>query len=282
MAVRHTITKVLKGMDYQANLLLDEYNNRIKIKDYMGRPDQVIRAIKDLSDQMNMGKVIYFAKDKDKNAFEERGFIEEGKIEGFYNGQNACCLSFFSDEKRRYSDHPDEEDKILETALNVKTKENREAAKDYIIREAGQGDAEEIAKLFESVFITYPTPMHQPQYIEGVMESKILFMVAENKRGEMISAGSAEINREYFNAEITDCATKQAYRGKGVLSSIILSLEVALAHQGIKTLYSLSRAMSYGMNIILSRNNYQYAGRMIKNCNIMGDFEDLNLWVKSI
>ena len=67
-----------------------------------------------------------------------------------------------------------------------------------------------------------------------------------------------------------------------MLSSIILSLEVALAHQRIKTLYSLSRAMSYGMNIILSRNNYQYAGRMIKNCNIMGDFEDLNLWVKSI
>ena len=33
MAVRHTITKVLQGMDYQANLLLDEYNNRIKLKD---------------------------------------------------------------------------------------------------------------------------------------------------------------------------------------------------------------------------------------------------------
>jgi hypothetical protein len=55
-------------------------------------------------------------------------------------------------------------------------------------------------------------------------------------------------------------------------------LEQDLRDMGFMTAFSLARAKSFGMNVALSRHGYEYFGRMINNCRIMGSFEDMNIW----
>jgi putative beta-lysine N-acetyltransferase len=87
---------------------------------------------------------------------------------------------------------------------------------------------------------------------------------------------------ENLNAEMTDCATYPEYRGKGILSNIINELELELKNRNFITLYSLSRAINIGINMVLCKHEYKYSGRLLKNCNICGAFEDMNIWTKRI
>jgi beta-lysine N6-acetyltransferase len=66
------------------------------------------------------------------------------------------------------------------------------------------------------------------------------------------------------------------------LSSLIFSLENELKQEGFYTLYSLSRAVNVGINMVLSKHGYNYTGRLIDNCNISRGYEDMNIWVKEI
>lgn len=72
------------------------------------------------------------------------------------------------------------------------------------------------------------------------------------------------------------------YRGQGLLSNLVYSLEQDLTQKGFYTLYSLSRAMNPGINAVLFKLGYKYTGRLINNCHICGGFEDMNIWVKKL
>ena len=49
-----------------------------------------------------------------------------------------------------------------------------------------------------------------------------------------------------------------------------------------KILYSLSRAINPSINKVLANLDYKYCGRLVNNCHICGDFEDMNIWVKKL
>ena len=111
------------------------------------------------------------------------------------------------------------------------------------------------------------------------MNVQILFKVAiENDN--IISIASADMDKCNMNAEITDCATYPEHRGRGILKNLISELEQELFQNGFKTLYSLSRAINPGINKALANLNYKYCGRLVNNCHICGNFEDMNIWVK--
>jgi hypothetical protein len=44
----------------------------------------------------------------------------------------------------------------------------------------------------------------------------------------------------------------------------------------------IARAPSFGMNITFARMGYSFAGRLINNTNIGGQFEDMNVWHKNL
>ncbi|OPZ80752.1 MAG: N-acetyltransferase YodP [bacterium ADurb.Bin429] len=49
--------------------------------------------------------------------------------------------------------------------------------------------------------------------------------------------------------------------------------------RGLRSLFTLARATSVGINTAFSRLGYTYNGRLVNNCHIAGDWEDMNLWV---
>lgn len=282
MATQYLTEQKINGNGYDADVSLDPYNSRIILSKCAGHKERAIERLIELCAGEQLGKIIYFANKGDKDIFQREGFVEEGIIENFYKGEDAYCLSYFYDPKRKYNEDKSKEDEIITKALQTQSQDTKGKSNDYLIRIGQSQDVEAIANLFAKVFDTYPTPMNDEKYIKKVLDNKIRFVVAEDKEGFLASVASADMKKDLGNAEITDCATKQEHRGRGLMSQLVWYLEKQLTHEGFRTLYSLARALSPGVNIVFRRGGYDYTGRMVKNCNIMGKFEDMNIWVKKL
>ena len=114
------------------------------------------------------------------------------------------------------------------------------------------------------------------------MERNVLYRAVKDETGRIVSAASAEVDDKHSNAELTDCATEPEQRGKGLMFHILSALEADLRERGIMTAYSLARARSVGMNRVFHRLRHEYSGRLVNNCDIYGQFEDMNIWVKRL
>ena len=276
------------GDNYYINIdhikiYVDHDNKRGKIIDTNNISIQTIKKIIYYLSKQSVDKIICYCDIKVFGIFIKAGFEVEGKIEGYFRGEDAFCMSYFISDERRICNDFSEKDSIIKKCLDIKNTFINVINTDfkYCIRNATEGDIQEMIKLFSIVFSTYPSPIYDEDFLRQTMNRKVLYKLAVHD-GKIIGVASADMNKENLNAEITDCATHPDYRGKGILSSIIYSLEIDLKKKGFITLYSLSRAINPSINFVLSKHNYKFTGRMIENCNICGAFEDMNIWVKNI
>ncbi|MDD3024163.1 MAG: putative beta-lysine N-acetyltransferase [Syntrophomonadaceae bacterium] len=263
------------------NIYLDHTNGRLKILDYQCISNNILRDIIDFAKDEGLGKIISNCRIKLLKPFTSSGFVIEGIINGFFQGDDAYCISYFIDPQRQSSPKKEAGESILYQCLSDTKRLSPQGKHKYMIRPANVRDIPEMIKLFSTVFESYPSPVFSIEYLEKVMREHVMFKVAEED-GEIIGIASADMDRLNLNAEITDCATYPEHRGKGILQNIVYSLETDLKEKGFCTAYSLSRAVNPGINKALSRLEYKYSGRLINNCHICGGFEDMNVWVKNL
>lgn len=152
----------------------------------------------------------------------------------------------------------------------------------YTLDFARETDVEGMLSLYRRVFESYPSPLTYREYLLSVLHRDAIFRVIRCPEGKVVAAASAELDSKRLSAELTDCATHPDERGKGLMSVLLHSLEEDLQRAGYVCAFTLARAPSYGMNAAFHSLGYEYNGRMINNCDIYGDFEDMNLWVKNL
>lgn len=263
------------------NVYVDYTNKRLKILDYQFISDNEIREIIDFSMAEGLGKIISYCRIKLLIQFRSCGFVVEGVINGFFQGEDAYCISYFLDTKRQVALKTEEADSILYHCINDEMRFTIREQQTYIIRQAVEDDIPQMIKLFSAVFETYPSPVFSMEYLKKVMHEQVAYKVAE-ENGKIISIASAEMNKLNLNAEITDCATYPEYRGKGILSDLIHYLEAELIERDFRMVYSLARAINPGINKALFKLKYRYSGRLVNNCHICGGFEDMNIWAKRL
>lgn len=260
----------------------DVFNKRLKINHCSEITSYKLNEIKKYAKEIGTGKIIGYCKSENWEPYIENGFVIEGVISNFFSGKTALIMSFFVDKKRSKLKSINDKNKIIKMCREKSNTFNlTNKSTGYHIRNAVEGDAKEMAELFGRIFKTYPTPMHDAEFIVDKMRDNVLYKVAVGKEG-ILGVTSAEMDFENHNAEITDCVVNPEFESKGLLSEMVYFLEKDLIKMGFISLYSLARATSYGINIVLSKHNYRYSGRMINNCNICGGFEDMNLWEKPI
>lgn len=262
-------------------IFIDFINERVKLLDYQSITVNAIMDIVSFARENELGKVISNCRIKHLEPFRNCGFKIEGLINDFFNGEDAYCVSLFLDKKREISVQKEEEDAVLNLCITENKKNSIVKSNKYMIRNAEASDIPQMIRLFASVFETYPSPVFSGDYLQKVMNDQILFKVAVED-GKIISIASADMDKYNLNAEITDCVTYPEHRGRGVLPDLIQNLEEELSQKGFYTLYSLSRAINPGINRSLSKLEYRYCGRLINNCHICGNFEDMNIWVKKL
>ncbi|WP_144521694.1 putative beta-lysine N-acetyltransferase [Bacillus pumilus] len=273
--------KKLANERFSALICIDSFNERIRLDDYSGRVRDVIPSVLQEASDCKASKVIVKVRREHVPLFLEKGFRLEGVFSHYFLGSDAYGMSLFLTEERMNSSYWLEEDEIVASIQAKEIKEDQGTWQDeYVMRKADLKDVNKLAKLYDTVFETYPTPMNESEYIEKVMEEGTIFYVVEHD-GHIVSAASAEINAPYGHAELTDCATLPSYRKLGFMHHLILALEKELQSMHIYVFYSLARALSYGMNQVFYQLGYTYTGRFQNNCYIFDKIEDMNLWVKT-
>ncbi|MGB7998597.1 MAG: putative beta-lysine N-acetyltransferase [Anaerobacillus sp.] len=265
------------GRDYSFDCHHDHFNERIRIDDYTGNLDGITSHIQSLFTS-EYSKCILKVKEGDVSAFLSIGFTYEGKIRNYFSGIDAHLMTKYRENWRRNSTSWTDEDLILEEVLK---KSSSQLKQKPMVRQAEESDAEALALLYKKVFAVYPTPMDDPEYIQKAMKDDTIFFVLEED-GLMISAASAEVNRKYKNAEMTDCATLSEFRKGGTMRHLIMELEKKLVEENIYYAYSIARSLSFGMNAVFHQLSYEYGGRLVNNVKIYHDWENMNLWSKML
>ena len=238
----------------------------------------------------NEGYTKIFSKipDSERVAFDERGYVQEAAIPRFYNGVGtAAFLAKFLDPQRAVEKRPKRIAKNLELARakagqGLSPSRRRKAARGPLHDcSTSPADAEEMSGVYREVFPTYPFPIDDPAYLLSTMAANVqYFCVRDN--GRIVALASAEKDLHGANAEMTDFATLPAYRRRGLAVYLLDRIEHEMRTQGVRTAYTIARALSAGMNITFAKMGYTYGGTLTNNTNIAGQIESMNVWYKPL
>ncbi|HCX64064.1 MAG TPA: putative beta-lysine N-acetyltransferase [Eubacteriaceae bacterium] len=259
-------------------------SNRVYLMEYSPK-DQATLAQDLIEFAKQKGYTKIFAKTPASQAsvFMEEGYEVEATIENYCQGKtDYVFLAKYFDENRKHPENLQEIDKVIATA---KKKENLLAlpklSDKMQVRKLTPGDKEQLARLYRAVFETYPFPIHQEEYLVETMEDQVTYFgIFENDT--LIAASSAEKNAACKNAEMTDFAILPEYRGENFASLLLDEMEKEMKRIGYKTLYTIARAVSYGMNATFSKAGYRFSGTLYSNTQISGSLESMNVWYKNI
>jgi len=274
--------ELISGNFFEMEVWVDPINKRLRIDDYRGDIATIIAKAEEMMTQFHKEKLIIIGRQEHFNDFLQFGFQCEAMVDGFFRGSDAYYFTKYFEAQRKISPSWIVEDGIIHNvqnlpALNRKT----DIPNNYTLRKMEKTDAVSLSSLYKEVFQIYPTPLHDPDYIQKTMDNGTVYygFICD---GNIVSCASAEINSFYCNAELTDCATLSQHRKFGLMKHLLEILEIELKQQGIYCAYSIARAQSFGMNAALHQLGFHYRGRLMNNCYIFNKLEDMNVWVKDL
>jgi putative beta-lysine N-acetyltransferase len=258
-------------------------SDRIYLMD-LGVSDTVELApqLVELAKRFDYGKIFAKIRAKDAAPFLDARFSVEANAQRMCKGEEEVLfLGLFLDEARKHESLEAKYDEVLDIALSKQHGDGLAPADG--IRLCTASDAPAMAQLYDKVFDSYPFPIHDPQFIAESMKEGTVYAAMENE-GRFVALASAEceFHQDKLYAEMTDFATLPSERGKGHASTLLSFLEGTIAARGIKTAYTIARAISPGMNITFAKSAYSYGGRLKNNTQIAGRIESMNVWYKSI
>jgi hypothetical protein len=96
-------TKQISGKKAKLKVYFDHFNERIRVDEYSGNQDEVIRLVQQSADEHSAQKVIIKARSEQLLYFLEKGFELEAVIKGLFRGreQKKSSLMFNSFRKSR-------------------------------------------------------------------------------------------------------------------------------------------------------------------------------------
>jgi lysine 2,3-aminomutase len=244
-------------------------------------PD-IFNDIYNLAYENRYGKIIAKVPTNSYGYFLENDYIREAHIPKFFkNGENLYFMSKYLDENRKIETNEEIIENVLYDSKNSEIQNDRKLADKFKIRVCGKHDINEMTSLYEKVFETYPFPINDNDYLLETMKDNILYFGIWDGN-KLIALSSSETDKENLTAEMTDFATHPEYRKIGFASLLLKAMEVELKKRKFRILYTIARAKSHGMNIVFSRNGYEYTGTLTNNTNIFGNIESMNVWYKNI
>jgi len=240
----------------------------------------VIDTIAKLADENNYSKLFCKVPKHMAPLFFAHGYILEAIIPKFYKGSDdVFFVSKFLNPDRLLNI----EKQQLSVINQLLSEEHQQKlnGSSYSVRKLNKADAEQMTQIYLEVFESYPFPIHKPEYILETMEENVHYFGVE-KDGDLVAVSASEIDNSGRNAEMTDFATLQQHGGNSLASLLLKAMETEMKDHGIKTLYTIARLNSIPMNKTFLRFDYEYSGTLLKNTNISGQIESMNIYYKHI
>ena len=276
------VEKKVQKPHFSLTYTIDSFNKRVRVDDYLGHFESCVNESMQVAFETAAEKLIFKVRQENVLSLIQNGFVYEAMIDHYYLGSDCYFLVKYFTNARRNSEHWQQEDQLIMDVLALKKQMKlQNPPKAYELRKANESDVDLLANLYRTVFTIYPTPMDDPAYIKKCMKNQTIFYIFTYEE-KIVSAASAEVNLFYHNAEMTDCATLPEHRQFGLLKHLLIKLEEELLANNIYCVYSIARALSFGMNLALHQLQYKYRGRLANNCYIFDQVEDMNMWVKQL
>lgn len=214
--------------------------------------------------------------------FEIDGYRKEALIPGFFKGgDDVAFMSKYFDDQRCMANQEELEalQDWLETGANevTSTLDSR-----FRIDRMGIEACGAMADLYRKVFESYPFPIFDPAYLEGTIREEQVIYFGVWDGDDLVGMSSAELDAKNRNAEMTDFAVLPSYRGNKLALFLLQKMEQEMVTEGYKTLYTICRLKSPGMNKTFINCAYHYGGTLINNTQIAGQIESMNVFFKNI
>ncbi|MDD2310130.1 MAG: putative beta-lysine N-acetyltransferase, partial [Desulfuromonadaceae bacterium] len=249
-------------------------------------PDDSLHIIDHLDNlASSRGYAKIFAKVPRRNVdrFVAGGYELEASIPAFFpDGDAACFMGKYFTADRRAELKPQIVQEVL-TASGIQgaIRQLVPLPPGCSARVAREEDTAEMAEVYREVFATYPFPIHDPEFLKAAMSGSTVFFGVW-KEGRIIALSSAEMDLSSRSVEMTDFATLPDYRGHGLALNLLQQMEETVCSRGIRSLFTIARAYSFGMNITFARDGYSFGGTLTNNTNISGSLESMNVWYKTL
>ena len=245
----------------------------------------LLNELERLAGQDDYGKIFAKAPARWGREFAAAGYRVEAEVPNFYQGrETGLFLGKYLKEERMEMTAGEEIAAVLDLCAQKQASPPAPAnspGDDYQVRLCTPADCEAMAELYRRVFLSYPFPIHDPEFLRRTMAQQVCYAGAWRQERPTALA-SAEFSPTASHAEMTDFATAPEDRGRRLAARLLTSLEKEMAARGIKLAYTIARALSHGMNLSFARAGYRHAGTLVNNTQICGRIESMNVWYKPL
>ena len=245
--------------------------------------DNLLQKMKDLAKKKRYEKILGKASEKGLKVLKSQGFILEAKIPGLYNGSvDGYFLADYTNEKRHVND-----EKIMKTIATVKTiaeaanKPNTDShfllPENLDIKELSSADFPLLEELHQKAYKYHPHQIKDAAYFSKLKNLNHQFY-GLFQNGELLVSAILSVNSSESNVEIVDFVTHPDYRGQNLSYFLVQDIKNKMDKLGCKTIYTMVRSTSYGLNITFSKHGFILAGTLINNCIVRDAMESMNVW----
>ena len=245
--------------------------------------DNLLQKIKDLAKKKRYEKILGKASEKELNVLKSKGFIMEAKIPGLYHGSVDGYFLAEYPNKQRYAN----DEKNLKTIATVKTIAKAansshsnsyfEMPVDFIIEKLTSSEFESLEDLYQKAYKYHPHQIKDATYFSKLKELNHQFY-GLFQNGELLVSAILSINETESNMEIVDFITHPNYRGQNLSYFLVQEIKQQMDDLKCKTVYTMVRATSYGLNITFSKHGFLLAGTLTNNCKVLDTMESMNVW----
>ncbi|WP_320006365.1 putative beta-lysine N-acetyltransferase [Maridesulfovibrio sp.] len=267
----------------KSTVQMGDYNDRIYLMSLAAEDGpEIVEELVNMAVAEDLSKIFAKIPASKSVPFLSGGFEREAVIPGMFEGDDGLFLSFYRYLWRKEQSDGEELNRVLSVAESKKGKGNVSTLPSTLhMRRLGPEDAHALANLYGQTFKTYPFPITDPDFLCKEMEDGVRFMGVHEEE-KLVGAASAEVCSDGYSAEMTDFAVDPDYRKTGIAGALLRALESDCSDYGIKCLFTIARACSYGINSLFSKGDYEFSGRLVNNTNISGKLESMNVWYKFV
>lgn len=243
----------------------------------------LLPKIKELAKINQYEKILGKAPESSMNILATNGYTVEAKIPGLYNGTiDGYFLADYVNKKRHASN-----EKVLKTIATVKkialaankpqTDSHFELPPNTEIKKLTVPNFQELENLYNKAYKYHPEQIKDSAYFSSLAAMQHEFYgLYEN--GELLVSTILAVNGEEENMEIVDFVTHPDYRGQNLSYFLVQHIKGQMDPLKCKTLYTMVRATSYGLNITFSKHGFSLGGTLTNNCIVRNTWESMNVW----
>jgi putative beta-lysine N-acetyltransferase len=243
----------------------------------------LLPKIKDLAKNKRYDKILSRASENRMQVLTSNGYTVEAKIPGLYNGTiDGYFLAEYVNEERHRND-----EKSLKTIASVKTialaankpetDSHFEMPTDLNIRKLTSTDFTALEELHEKAYKYHPNQIKDVAHFSNLSSLNHEFY-GLFKNNELVVSAILAIHEEEANMEIVDFITHPDYRGQNLSYFLVQDIKKNMVEKSYKTIYTMVRSTSYGLNITFSKHGFILAGTLTNNCVVRDTMESMNVW----